>query len=93
MLAVLVGCEWSYLSWAQIVSSETKRDDFMCYEWVDLHSGDYFTSVVDYLRRLLDQEGAQHLDEAGKEVVQQKFLQTVQLEENFFNHVYEEIQS
>ena len=38
MLAVIVVCEWSYLSWGERVLSKTKRDNFETYEWVDLHS-------------------------------------------------------
>jgi thiaminase/transcriptional activator TenA len=56
MLAVLLGCEWSYLAWGQKVLNETNRDDFVTYEWVDLHSGDYFEGVVNYIRGLLDHE-------------------------------------
>ena len=45
-LAVIVVCEWSYQSWGQIVSGDTVRDDFICYEWVDLHCGASFDAVV-----------------------------------------------
>merc|ERR1712019_98202 len=34
-LSVLVVCEWSYASWGRKVLSETVRDDFVTYEWVD----------------------------------------------------------
>jgi thiaminase len=37
MLAVVVVCEWSYLSWGQRMIDQTIRKDFECYEWVDLH--------------------------------------------------------
>jgi len=80
MLAVIVVCEWSYLSWATIVLQEDderekqqqqqqqqqggneklsriNRDDFMTYEWITLHSGTEFESVVNYFRELLDREG------------------------------------
>jgi thiaminase/transcriptional activator TenA len=86
-LAVLCVCEWMYLSWGQRVQATTKRDDFCCYEWVDLHCGDYFESVIAYLRRLLDQEG-EHLDDAGRLACRQRFLETVQLEEDFFDCAY-----
>lgn len=86
-LAVLLVCEWTYLSWGQLVQDETKRDNFVCYEWVDLHCGDYFESVVAYLRRLLDEESAR-LDEAQREACRQRFLETVQLEEEFFDFAY-----
>ena len=88
-LAVLCVCEWTYLSWGQRVQATTNRDDFSCYEWVDLHCGEYFVSVVDYLRRLLDNEGAHHLNDAGRSACRQRFLETVRLEEEFFDHAYE----
>lgn len=84
MLAVIVVCEWSYLSWGDLVLDTTVRKDFYCYEWVDLHSGDYFTSVVKYLRGLLDKE-LEYLNESEKAACQKRFLQTVQLEEDFFD--------
>ena len=67
MLSVLVVCEWSYLSWGQIVAttkdSIVNRDDFVTYEWIDLHCGTYFESVVEYLRSLLDREASYLSDE------------------------------
>ena len=80
-------CEWSYLSWGQRVQETTNRDDFVTYEWVDLHSGPFFEQVVDYLRDLLDKEGTQ-MDDAERQACQARFLQAVQLEEDFFNHAY-----
>ena len=55
MLAVLVVCEWSYLTWGERVKV-TKDDDlpFVQDEWISLHSGDDFAKVVTYLRGLLD---------------------------------------
>ncbi|CAJ1946682.1 unnamed protein product [Cylindrotheca closterium] len=84
MLAVIVACEWSYLSWGELVLEEHVRKDFYCYEWVDLHSGDYFTSVVEYLRSLLDKE-VETMNDAEKKACQTRFLETVQLEEDFFD--------
>eukprot|EP00536_Pseudo-nitzschia_multiseries_P012013 jgi/Psemu1/308721/fgenesh1_kg.438_\ len=63
MLAVIVVCEWCYLSWGQTVLEEHEnkggicRKDFVTYEWVDLHSGPAFEAVISYLRELLDREG------------------------------------
>jgi thiaminase len=51
-------CEWSYLSWANVVKDTTVRDDFVTYEWVDLHSGEDFEKLVEYVRNLLDKEGS-----------------------------------
>jgi len=87
MLAVLVVCEWSYLSWAQKVLNETNREDFVTCEWVDLHSGDYFEGVVNYLRGLLDRE-AELADEVEKEKIKRAFLKAVELEERFFENAY-----
>lgn len=84
MLAVIVVCEWSYLSWGELVKDTTVREDFYCYEWVDLHCGEYFASVIEYLRGLLDKE-LEYLDEEEKDACQRRFLQTVQLEEDFFD--------
>ena len=89
MLAVLVVCEWSYLSWGQLVERSTVREDFVTYEWVDLHTGPGFESVVKYLRGLLDKEG-ELLDQTGKDACRRRFLQAVQLEEDFFNFAYKE---
>lgn len=87
MLAVIVVCEWSYLCWGERVLCKTNRDDFVTYEWVDLHSGEYFTSVVEYLRNLLDKEG-EILDEQGREACKKRFLEAMQCEEDFFDYAY-----
>jgi thiaminase/transcriptional activator TenA len=92
MLAVIVVCEWSYQSWGTIVvqneDTPVVRDDFVCYEWVDLHSGESFDAVVQYLRTLLDNEAA-YLSDEEKEKCTTRFLSAVQLEEDFFNYAYE----
>ena len=87
ILSVLVVAEWSYQSWGEKVLPITNRDDFLTYEWVDLHSGDYFNGVVAYLRGLLDKEGAL-IDDAGKEKCKAAFLRAIQLEEDFFEMAY-----
>ena len=87
MLAVIVVCEWSYLSWGQLVEKTTVRDDFVTYEWVDLHTGKDFESVVEYLRGLLDQEG-EIISCEEKSRCRERFLQAVQLEEEFFDFAY-----
>ena len=69
------------------VEKETARDDFVTYEWVDLHSGEFFEGVVNYLRDLLDKEGKLLSDEE-REVCKNRFLQAVQLEEDFFEYAY-----
>lgn len=87
ILSVLVVCEWSYSSWGEIVAPITVRDDFVCYEWVDLHSGIIFRDFVDYLRRLLDCEG-EILSEEQREKCKRRFLEAVCLEEEFFENAY-----
>ena len=87
MLAVIVVCEWSYLCWGERVLPNTNRDDFVTFEWVDLHSGEYFRSVIAYLRGLLDKEG-ELLDDEEKEACKTRFLEAVQCEEDFFDFAY-----
>lgn len=89
MLSVLVVAEWSYLSWGERVLPFTNRDvDFTTWEWVDLHSGEYFQSVVAYLRGLLDKEGSL-IDDVGRKKCKERFLRAVALEEAFFDMAYE----
>ena len=89
------------------------RENFVMYEWVDLHSGPAFEGVIQYLRELLDREGerlklkASSLDDddddddgnvAAKEcehgheqrlaACERRFLEAVQLEEDFFDYAY-----
>ena len=88
MLSVLVVAEWSYQTWGEKVLPFTNRDvDFTTWEWVDLHSGEYFSQVVAYLRGLLDKEG-KLIDENGRKKCKNAFLRAVQLEEDFFNMAY-----
>ena len=89
MLSVLVVAEWSYLTWGEKVLSITNREDGknITYEWVDLHSGEYFTSVVAYLRGLLDKEGTL-IDDDGRMKCKKAFTRAVTLELNFFEMAY-----
>jgi thiaminase (transcriptional activator TenA) len=87
MLSVITVCEWSYLSWANLVKDSTVRDDFVTYEWVDLHSGADFEKLVDYVRDLLDKEGSL-LDDNDQKICRERFLEAVQLEEDFFDMAY-----
>ena len=89
MLAVLVVCEWTYLSWGERVAPTTVRDDFCTYEWVDLHSGEGFRGVVAYLRNLLDQEGERLRETAERDECAAYFAQALGCEEAFFNYFYE----
>ena len=56
-------------------------------EWIDLHRGEYFAGVVEYLRGLLDVE-ATLCSETEKEAFKTRFLQAVALEEEFFDNAY-----
>ena len=78
-------CEWSYLSWAE--AKIVKSKDELHTEWIDLHRGEYFASVVEYLRGLLDTEGELGTD-ADREAFQKTFLEAVALEEDFFDNAY-----
>lgn len=54
MLAVLVVAEWSYLTWANRYKAYSPDLPFWFSEWIDLHTGDIFESVVAHLRDQLD---------------------------------------
>ena len=80
MLAVLVVCEWSYLTWGEAAQASRGSElPFWLGEWIDLHSGTYFNEVVAYLRGLLDKIG-ETLEDDDKQRVRQVFLRAVQLE-------------
>eukprot|EP00310_Coccolithus_braarudii_P024919 CAMPEP_0183355958 /NCGR_PEP_ID=MMETSP0164_2-20130417/42504_1 /TAXON_ID=221442 /ORGANISM="Coccolithus pelagicus ssp braarudi, Strain PLY182g" /LENGTH=220 /DNA_ID=CAMNT_0025529225 /DNA_START=47 /DNA_END=709 /DNA_ORIENTATION=- len=85
MLAVLVAAEWSYQCWGERVLAVAVAEPFWCREWVDLHSGDYFGSVVSYLRNLLDKLP---LSAAQIAAVRARFLSAIELEVAFFDAAY-----
>lgn len=87
MLSVLVVCEWSYQSWGERVLPSSSAEPWWCREWVDLHSGEYFGSVVGYLRDLLDREAAKMSDDqlVGARA---RFMQAVEIEKAFFDMAY-----
>ena len=87
MLAVLVVAEWSYQSWGERVLPVSVAEPFWCREWVDLHSGEYFGSVVGYLRGLLDRV-IPTLPPAEVEAARAYFACAVQLELVFFDQAY-----
>lgn len=88
MLAVLVAAEWSYETWGERAAAERAAElPFYCSEWIDLHAGPYFNSVVAYLRGLLDRLGAT-LNETERSEVRALFLEAVDCEEKFFEHAY-----
>ncbi|KAL3788155.1 hypothetical protein ACHAW5_006603 [Stephanodiscus triporus] len=84
MLAVLVVAEWSYQDWGERV---------LPLEWVELHSGPYFGSVVTHLRKLLDDEAtrlsATSDGDAALERAATAFAKALQLELDFFEQAYD----
>jgi thiaminase/transcriptional activator TenA len=96
MLAVLVVAEWSYQDWGERVLPllDDKIDvPFWCREWVEMHSGPYFGSVVTYLRKLLDDEAtrlsATSDGDASLEGAATAFAKALQLELDFFEQAYD----
>mmetsp|Transcript_16472 Transcript_16472/g.49177 ORF Transcript_16472/g.49177 Transcript_16472/m.49177 type:complete len:235 (+) Transcript_16472:153-857(+) len=81
MLAVLVVCEWSYLTWGSSVTPAHNLS-WLHLEWIDLHRGAYFESVVAYLRGALDK---MQLSEAEKTEAREFFLLTVAAEHDFWH--------
>lgn len=88
MLAVLVVAEWSYATWGERVLPVAVSGPFYYREWVDLHSGEYFTSVVEYLRTLLDRE-AGLIDADERKRVTARFAAASKFEKQFFDTCYD----
>ncbi len=84
MLAVLVVAEWVYLDWASPVESNAEDLPFWLGEWITLHSGDGFESVVAYLRGQLDAIWPTLSDQAQAKVAA-TFGKAVALERAFFD--------
>jgi len=87
MIAVLCVAEWVYLSWAQPLVKSIETLPFYFGEWISLHSGEYFESVVDHLRTQLDTAFA-HTDTVKQAVIMDYFSQAVRLERQFFDACY-----
>ena len=87
MLAVLVVAEWSYLSWAEPFEDPPEDLPFWFREWIDLHTGAYFTSVVAHLRGQLDTVW-HDLDDVARGEVADAFGHMVTLERRFFDAAY-----
>jgi thiaminase/transcriptional activator TenA len=84
MHAVLVVAEWSYLDWASPHADRAAALPFWFGEWITLHSGSGFESVVAYLRDQLD-TAWQDLDDTARRAVEDTFRQGVALERRFFD--------
>ncbi|MGO3345110.1 MAG: TenA family protein [Marinomonas sp.] len=88
MVAVLCVAEWIYLSWAQPLVKSVDSLPFYFGEWITLHSGEYFESIVEHLRTQLD-NALNQADKATQQTAQDYFTQAVQLEKQFFDACYQ----
>lgn len=84
MLAVLTVAEWVYLDWAAPVLDRADALPFWLGEWITLHSGAGFESVVSYLRTQLD-AAWQDLSAQERTEVEAVFARAVALERAFFD--------
>ena len=91
MLAVLCVAEWSYLEWGERHAPPADELPFWFAEWIELHSGEGFRAVVDYLRGQLDRAW-DGLDAEERKAVEALFTRTVRLERAFFDAAYAERQ-
>lgn len=82
-LAVIVPAEWIYLTWATAVADDDPSA-FYFDEWIDLHTGDAFADVVDWLRSELDREGEMASTRRQNRIAR-LFERTVALEVAFFD--------
>ena len=80
MLAVLVVAEWSYLTWGE-ASEPVAGLSWLHLEWIDLHRGDYFASVIAYLRGQLDKL---ELTKRQRREARAAFLEAVACEKAFW---------
>ena len=87
MVAVLCVAEWVYLSWAEPVVDAVTSLPFYFGEWITLHSGEYFESVIAHLRTQLD-TAFSHADTEQQQTMQDYFQQAVLLEKQFFDACY-----
>lgn len=86
MLAVLAVAEGTYLGWADRINKqiEMRPADFWYAEWIDLHVGDYFESVVTYFYTQLDRVGPT-LDDDSRATCLGYFRKATALEVRFFD--------
>ncbi|MCV2402398.1 TenA family protein [Marinomonas sp. C2222] len=88
MVAVLTVAEWVYLSWTQNTDRIDSPLPFYFQEWINLHEGEYFESVVEHLRTQLDR-AYDAADGAEKATIADYFKQAVTLEKQFFDACYD----
>lgn len=88
MIAVLCVAEWVYLSWAQPLVESVESLPFYFGEWITLHSGEYFESIIEHLRTQLD-TAFNHANATKQEMIKDYFNQAVVLEKQFFDACYQ----
>ena len=89
-IAVLAVAEGLYLDWADQPAKKhlALPARFEHAEWITLHANDFFRGFVGWLRSELDRVGPM-LDAGQKAQATHYFQRAVQLERQFFDHVYE----
>ncbi|MFT5708589.1 MAG: thiaminase/transcriptional activator TenA [Oceanospirillaceae bacterium] len=87
MIAVLCVAEWIYLSWASPVADFDPELPSYFSQWISLHCGEYFSSVVEHLRSQLDR-ALPLLNEQQQQEAGSYFARAVKLEKQFFDACY-----
>jgi len=87
MVAVLCVAEWTYLEWATPFAPAQENLPFYFSEWIDLHAGEYFESVVGYLRAQVD-TAYDDANNEGRAIISDYFSRAVMLERAFFDMSY-----
>lgn len=90
-IAVLAVAEGLYLDWADQPAKQALPlpPRFEHAEWITLHANDFFRGFVAWLRSELDRVGPT-LSDAARAEATSYFQRAVQLERQFFDHVYAE---
>lgn len=88
-MAVLAVAEGLYLDWAYQPAKQAQPlpARFEHAEWITLHANDFFRGFVAWLRSELDRVGPQ-LSPSARDEAARYFQRAVQLERQFFDHVY-----
>ncbi len=87
MIAVLCVAEWIYLSWAKPFANCVDSLPFYFSQWITLHCGEYFESVVEHLRTQLD-TAFNDANAIQQKTIKEYFTQAVLLEKQFFDACY-----
>ncbi len=86
IVASMFAAEWMYWTWCMRASAGTISDPLVR-EWVELHTGQDFTSQASWLREQLDQAG-EHMDEPARQRVARLFRNVLELEITFHDASY-----